>query len=99
MNLKPLLIPLALTASLYAAACGVGPDKSREDARDTTDVDKSAAHIVAFNNHYANVATKCDGHGHRLYITTSSGRVTVIPDPSCPGYTPQTAAGLTGRGN
>lgn len=77
------LLPLVLAAVLLTA-CGVGPDKSREDAVDTTNVDKSPAHVVAFNNHYPNVSTKCDGAGHRVYVTTAGyGYIVVIDDESC----------------
>lgn len=89
-NLKNIVITLALLLSCAGlAACGVGPDKSREDAVDTTDVDKAPAHVVAFNNHYPNVATKCDGYGHRVYVVSRiDGTVPALPvvidDPSCP---------------
>jgi hypothetical protein len=66
-------------------ACGVGPDKSREDAHDTKNVDKSSPRAVAFNNHYSNVETKCDGFGHRIFVTTAK-QIVVLPDPTCPGY-------------
>jgi hypothetical protein len=89
-----LLVVVAITIS----ACGVGPDKSREDAHDTTNVDKSAPHAVAFNNHYPNVETKCDDYGHRVYVTTAKQMV-VIPDPSCSGYSDQTAQGIISVGH
>lgn len=74
-----------ISAALAFTACGVGPDKSREDAHDTVNVDKDAPHSIAFNNHYPNVETKCDGAGHRVYVTTSGyGYIVVIPDVSCP---------------
>lgn len=84
---RRLLIAAALAAAAMTTGCGVGPDKSREDATDTRDVDKSAAHVIAFNNHYPNVSTKCDGHGHRVFVSTG-GVVIVMPDPGCPGYHP-----------
>lgn len=78
----------AVTLALAVSACGVGPDQSREDARDTTDVDKSPPHVIAFNNHVPNLATKCDGYGHRVYMAsrpdaTAAVVPVVINDESC----------------
>lgn len=74
----------AIGAAFTFGGCGFGPDESREDARDTKDVDKSPPHVVAFNNKYPNVETKCD-HGHRIYVTTKGDdRVHIVEnDPSC----------------
>lgn len=95
---------IALLVALAAVGCGVGPDKSREDANDVTGVcpegtarsaepdcvDKTSPTVIAFNNHYPNIETKCDGFGHRIYVAThdsATGRnIMVVPDPSCPGY-------------
>lgn len=92
-----IIIAALAVLALAVGACGTGPDKSREDAGDTVNVDKSTPHSTAFNNHYPNVEDKCDGHGHRLYVTTSK-TVVVIPDPSCPGYQPNTGNGFAVRG-
>ncbi len=75
-----------LCTSVLAFAAGCGGDASREDARDSQDVDKSPPHVIAFNNKYPNVETKCD-NGHRLYVTTKGNdRLDVVPnDPSCDG--------------
>lgn len=86
-----LAFALCCGLAVPTAACGVGPDKSREDAHDTTDVDKTPPRSLAFNNHYSNVETKCDGFGHRVFVTTSKS-VLVVADPSCPGWTEDTAA-------
>jgi hypothetical protein len=88
---------MAVTA-VAVAGCGVGPDKSREDAKDVSGactpgqaescVDKTPPQVIAFNNHYPNVETKCDGHGHRVFASTDEhgNGLTIYPDPSCPGY-------------
>lgn len=109
------LIALAI-AALLVVGCGVGPDKSREDAGDVTRVcvegaqreadascaDKTAPSVIAFNNHYPNVETKCDGYGHRLFVTTHDsavGRnVLVLPDPTCPGYVKGQEPSVTAAG-
>lgn len=82
------VIALGAAATLALAGCA-NPDKSRDDAQDTTVVNHAAPEVVQFNNHYPNVETKCDGHGHRLFVTTHDsavGRnVLVVFDPSCGG--------------
>lgn len=88
---KTIALALCCGFAASAAGCGVGPDKSREDAHDTQNVDKSAPHATAFNNHYPNVQDKCDGHGHRIFVTTSKATI-IIADPSCPGWTQDTPA-------
>ena len=82
-----------LTASAATlAGCGIGPDESREDASDVKKVDKTPPEVISFNNHFPNVETKCDGHGHRIYVTThdsaTGNNVIVIPDATCKGYKP-----------
>ena len=91
-------IGTALAVALTVAACG--SDESREDANDVhnSNVEKSAPRVVAFNNHYPNVETKCDadpqghGSGYRIFVTTHDSakgqNVIVLPDPQCPGYRP-----------
>jgi hypothetical protein len=79
------LAAILAASAVSVTACGVGPDKSREDAHDTVNVDKTAPHVTAFNNKYPNVEDKCDGAGHRIFVT-STKRVIVIPDPTCPGF-------------
>lgn len=82
------LVALALCA-VFVTACG--SDESREDANDVVNghVDKSTPYVIAFNNHYPNVETKCDGFGHRLFVMThdsAQGRnLLVLPDPTCTG--------------
>jgi hypothetical protein len=88
-NTRIILGGIAATLVLSLSACGFGPDESREDAKDVGHVDKTPPEVITFNNHYPNVETKCDGHGHRLYVTTHDsavGRnVLIISDANCPG--------------
>lgn len=82
---RSLILPLALIAS---AALFAGCDHSREDALDTArgTVDKTPPAVIAFNNRFPNVEHKCDGHGHRVFVTTRTrDPLVVIDDPSCPG--------------
>lgn len=79
---------IALTAAVLAAmfAVGCGSDESREDANDVLNgnAEKSAPRVISFNNKYPNVETKCDGFGHRMWVTTG-GVFYVLPDPTCQG--------------
>lgn len=51
--------------------------------------DHGSADILNFPNHFNNVAMKCDGHGHRVFVTNNKGdggtgaSVAVANDPSC----------------
>jgi hypothetical protein len=45
--------------------------------------DDAPAEVINFPDQFANVAHKCDGHGHRVYSTTRQAPVVVIDDPSC----------------
>lgn len=88
--MKRIALAAATVAAVAVGGCGFGPDKSREDAHDTTNVDKTAPHVIAFNNNYPDVEEKCDGNGHRIYVGTHKSAVgrniIVVPDPTCPGY-------------
>lgn len=88
---KSITLVTALFLALTVGACGFGPDESREDARDTKDVDKTPPHVIAFNNQFPNVSTKCDGYGHRIFVTSHNNdkvqpRLIILPDPTCEGY-------------
>jgi hypothetical protein len=84
MKLKWMLVPAAAAG---LAGCG---DNSRVDARDVRSVDRSAPQVISFNNHYPNVETKCDGHGHRIFVATHDSatgqNIIVMADPTCPGF-------------
>lgn len=106
MILKKLL-PVAVVGVVALAGCGSnhctsGGDCSREDALDTRDADNTAPRVILFNNHYPNIETKCDGHGHRIYVGThdsaKGNNIQIIPDPSCDGWTRDTALGIVPTG-
>lgn len=79
---------LTCLPAVALAACG---GEERQDATTTGQkVDRSPAEVIAFPDAFRNVAHKCDGHGHRVYSssTGSNGdypQVVVVPDPSCGG--------------
>lgn len=49
-------------------------------------VDDGRKEVIQFPDRFSNVAHACDGHGHRVYVTTKSDNsrfMSVIADPSC----------------
>jgi hypothetical protein len=81
---------LIAALALPFAACGA---TARQDATTSGQrVDASAAEVIAMPDQFRNVAHKCDGHGHRVYMNSTgdsgtSANIFVIADPSCPGGT------------
>jgi len=72
--------------TVVLAGCG---GEARKDAitRGQT-VDRSPAEVIAMPDAFRNVAHKCDGHGHRVYSSStgdsgSGPQLSVIDDPSC----------------
>jgi hypothetical protein len=89
MHLRHLLAGAATFAVL---SVGLGACDSFNSSRGRGDApvghyDDSSAEVINFPDKFANVAHKCDGHGHRVYSTTRQATVVVIDDPSCPGGT------------
>lgn len=79
----------ALAAGMIIAALATGCS-SYNDKRGIGDApvgptQGGPAEIVTFPDKFANVANKCDGHGHRVYSTTRPAPVVVITDTTCPG--------------
>lgn len=78
---------LAALALILAALAACGDD----DERGTGDAparrgDDSPAEVLNFPDGFSNVAHKCDGHGHRVYVTTQNAngkQMAVVADPAC----------------
>jgi hypothetical protein len=76
---KLVLIPLI---AMGLTACG------SNDAKVQTR-DKSGAQVLNMPNHFSSVATKCDGHGHRIYENdhgdsgNGRGMIVVVSDTNC----------------
>ena len=83
--MKKLLVAGALVA-LVGAGC---TQKERVNAHQSTNVDRTPAEVYAMPNYYNNVASKCDGHGHRIFVTSNKSsapsNLVVINDTTCPG--------------
>lgn len=84
------LIALVLAAAAAVPLTGCGSDTpERRNARQTPDaqVDRTPAEVYAMPDHYNNVASKCDLHGHRIFITSNKDQapsnLVVLDDDSC----------------
>lgn len=80
---------VVLAAALVAGGCGVVNEHNDERGRGDAPVesrDDSAKEVINFPDTFSNVAHACDGHGHRVYVTTQNAngkQLAVIDDPSC----------------
>lgn len=78
-------------AALTLAGCS---QKAQEPFRDApvSGHQSSPAEVIEMPDGFSNIADKCDGHGHRVYVVFHSdgsyGSVAAIADPSCPGGKP-----------
>jgi hypothetical protein len=87
--MKARLALLLAGVAVLAGACSIKDDidesRGRGDAgiEAVDDVDKE---VIQFPDRFSNVAHGCDGHGHRVYVTTKSDQsrfMAVIDDESC----------------
>ena len=80
---------LTTLAVLALVASGCATQKERVNAHQSTNVDRTPAEVYAMPNYYNNVASKCDRHGHRIFVTSNKSsapsNLVVINDASCPG--------------
>lgn len=78
---------LALLALLALAGCGGTPERQNAHQTPGRQVDRTPAEVYAMPDHYNNVASKCDRHGHRIFITSNKDQapsnLVVVTDPSC----------------
>jgi hypothetical protein len=79
------LLALSVLAILLM---GCGDDKTS----DTDKRDDGPASILHMPEDFPNVAHKCDGEGHRVYVSNNGsagvGNVAVVEDPTCGGLAP-----------
>jgi hypothetical protein len=78
---------LAVLVALAVVLAGCGQhynDKRGRGDAGVGEVDGDRKEVIEFPDWFSNVAHGCDGHGHRVYVTTGdAGHVAVIADPSC----------------
>ena len=86
--MKRLVLILALFSMLLVSCSQVdelNSNRGRGDAP-VSRIDDSPKEVISFPDRFSNVAHACDGHGHRVYVTTksdSSRQMFVIADESC----------------
>lgn len=83
------LVVAAVLLLAVSSGCAVqdrfNERRGRGDAP-TGRVDDSAKEVIQFPDRFANVAHSCDGHGHRVFVTTRTDagmQLSVIDDTSC----------------
>ena len=80
---------LLVTGTAVALVLTGCTQKERVNAHQSNNVDRTPADVYAMPNYYNNVASKCDGHGHRIFVTSNKSsapsNLVVINDTSCPG--------------
>lgn len=86
-----ILIVITVMVILLIAGCGMVDDYNDNHGigdAPTGEKDDSEKDVIQFPDGFSNVAHGCDGHGHRVYVTTqnASGKeMVVVDDPTCPG--------------
>lgn len=85
-----MMVAASVGASTFAA-CSTVDDRNtargRGDAPVSQPVDNAPKEVIQFPDRFSNVATSCDHHGHRIYVTTKSDQsrfMAVINDEGCP---------------
>ena len=79
----------ALLLAIALGACGINDKANESRGRGDAGVgaiDDTDKEIIQFPDRFSNVAHACDGHGHRVYVTTKSDQsrfAAVIDDPTC----------------
>jgi hypothetical protein len=85
--LRKLALPAIAVVLTLSACSGFNDERGWGDAP-VSKRDDSGAEVINFPNQFANIAHKCDGQGHRVYVVTHSKTdvpPVVIADPTCPG--------------
>lgn len=85
-----ILIPGLVAVAIALTFSGCGDDARRDAESRGQKVDRTAAEVIAMPDQFRNIAHKCDGHGHRVYMNSTgdsgnSANIFVINDPSCSG--------------
>jgi hypothetical protein len=83
--MKRAIAACAAAGVLLTGCSGFNESRGRGDAP-VGQVDDTPAEVINYPDLFANIASKCDHHGHRVYVTTRDNSSPVIlTDPGCPG--------------
>lgn len=86
------LAPALIVTMLTITSCSDWKQANGHGDAPVGPVDNNPAKVVNFNDTFGNVATKCDGFGFRIWVTTHgddddsnnyASQITVLPDPKC----------------
>lgn len=81
---KSFIVSGVIVAALSLGACSQDY-KGLGDAGIAHKLEKKRD-VIVMPDQFANVAMACDGHGHRVYVTTRpNGGPVIITDPTCSG--------------
>lgn len=88
MSRRRLAITIATLVSAGVGFGGCGEDARQDATKAGQTVDRGPAEVLAMPDAFRNVASKCDGHGHRVYSNSTGGsgngaQLFVIADESC----------------
>jgi len=75
---KLIIIPAAIIVMGFAAC---GDDAVKDASKSGQTVDRGPAHVIAMPDEFSNVASKCDGHGHRVF--SNSKGIFALDDKNC----------------
>ena len=82
-------IAAVVVCALALTSCGINDARNEVRGRGDSPVGKvndDPKEIIQFPDRFSNVSHACDGHGHRVFVTTQtdSGRqLEIIEDDSC----------------
>lgn len=91
MNRRVMTVIGAVLLAVGTGACSVQKDYDDNHGigdAPVGDRDDNPAEVIQMPDGASNVFLKCDGHGHRVYVTSqnASGKeMSIIDDPTCPG--------------
>lgn len=77
--MKKLVIIPAVFIVMGLAACG--DDAVKDASKSGQTVDRGPAHVIAMPDEFSNIATKCDGNGHRVF--SNSKGIYALDDAKC----------------
>lgn len=84
--MKKILAILALIGLFSLSACSKAAEQFKDAS--VSGRDDSAAEVYNMPDGFSNVASKCDKHGHRIFVVFHGdnhyGSVAVIDDETCP---------------
>jgi hypothetical protein len=82
------LVLVALGGLLLAAGCSHYNDSRGRGDAPAHQISKEPVDVIPMPDHFPNIADRCDGHGHRVFVVTHTKTdppPVVVDDATCPG--------------